>query len=140
LRSGRTASELATPSPTSCKWCPFKLLCSIFWKVSSPTWSGTLDGAAVEGVLRNAPRAIHAGAAFTIELQIESGTETLGKQQIGPFNASVHPILASLSAGDRIRIVGLRSRSDSKLLPTQRTVLARVADVPEIVNAIQKNN
>jgi hypothetical protein len=35
-------------------------------------------------------------------------------------------------AGERVRVVGLRARPDGILIPTQRTVLARLVDLPRI--------
>jgi PD-(D/E)XK nuclease superfamily protein len=56
-------TSLAAPSLENCKWCPFKIMCPPFWTAASAGWSGGLDGAAVEGKIKEAPRHIHGGAA-----------------------------------------------------------------------------
>jgi hypothetical protein len=132
LRSGGSADALASPSPSVCKWCPFKIICPAFWRTASSAWSGQLDGAAVEGVLDEPPRPIHAGAAVTISVQVEKGSEESRTKQIAPLDPTLHANLHSLTSGDRIRIVSLRVRPDGVLVPTQRTILARVNDLPEI--------
>lgn len=133
LGDGRPPKALAAPSPTNCKWCPFKLICPAFWETASPPWSGALEAAAVEGALADSAHAIHAGAAHAISVDVESGTEQSQRAEIAPLNPSVHTIAAGLSAGDRVRLVGLRVRQDGRLVPTPRTVLARVSDLPPLV-------
>lgn len=135
LRAGAAPEEFASPSPQGCRWCPYKLLCAAFWQAASPDWSGQLDGAAVEGVLVGAPTVIHAGAARAVALDIQTGSEVRRRAQIAPLNPAAHPIVATLAAGDRVRLVGLRARPDGVLAPTQRTVLARVVDLPTVALA-----
>lgn len=132
LGSSEAPDELAMPSPSNCKWCPFKLVCIPFWKAATAMWSGQLDGAAVEGVLDEQPRAIQAGAAFAVSLQAQAGSETLGQKQIAPLSPNVHPNVPTLTAGDQVRFVGLRVRPDGTLVPTQRTVVARISDLPKV--------
>jgi hypothetical protein len=139
LESGMPVSELATPSPAVCKWCPFKLLCVAFWRAASSAWSGNLDGAAIEGHLAEEPRTIHAGAAFAVSLDVSAGSETLERKQVTPLNPNVHPIVGSLSAGDHIRFVGLHARPDGVLVPTQRTIIAKVNDLPDVVVPVERN-
>ncbi|HMN97663.1 MAG TPA: PD-(D/E)XK nuclease family protein [Phycisphaerales bacterium] len=135
VRSGAAPQEFASPSPESCRWCAYKLVCPAFWQAASPDWSGQLDGAAVEGPLVGAPAVIHAGAARAIAVDVEAGTEARRQAQIAPLNPSAHPVVASLAQADRVRLVGVRVRSDGALGPAQRTVLARVADLPVITLA-----
>src|SRR5205814_673800 len=42
---------LALASPEACRWCQYKSFCPAFWEKADSTWSGRLDGAAVEGIL-----------------------------------------------------------------------------------------
>jgi hypothetical protein len=132
LRRGGAPDEIAVPSPANCKWCPFKILCPAFWKASSSAWSGQLDGSAVEGILSAPPVTIHAGAAVALSLQVQAGTEVSRRDQIAPLNPDIQPSVRSLTAGERVRLVGLRVRPDGVLVPTQRTVLARVSDLPAV--------
>ena len=130
VRAGAAPEEFASPSPQGCRWCPYKLLCPAFWQTALPEWSGQLDGAAVEGVLAEAPRAIHAGAARAVALDIQAGSEARRRAQIAPLNPAAHPGVKTLAAGDRVRLVGLRARRDGVLVPGERTVMCRVDDVP----------
>lgn len=131
-RSGAAPWEFASPSAQSCRWCAYKLICPAFWQSATRDWSGQLDGAAVEGPLVGAPSAIHAGAARAIAVDVRAGTEARQQAQIAPLNPSAHSAVTTLARGERVRLVGLRVRPDGVLVPTQRTVLARVSDLPII--------
>jgi len=132
LRAGAQPVDFASPSPQGCRWCPYKLVCPSFWQTSSPAWSGQLDGAAVEGVLAEGPVVIHAGAARAVALDIQAGSEVRRRVQIAPLNPSAHPAVATLAAGDRVRLVGLRARPDGVLVPGGRSVLFRIGDLPSV--------
>ena len=97
-----------------------------------PAWSGQLDGAAVEGVLDAGPRTIHTGAAVALSIDIQAGTETPRGSQIGAAEPEHTPSTMTVAMGDRLRIVGLRIRSDENLVPTQRSVFTRVRDLPDV--------
>ncbi|HEX9641798.1 MAG TPA: PD-(D/E)XK nuclease family protein [Candidatus Krumholzibacteria bacterium] len=129
VRTGAAPSAFASPSPQGCRWCPYKLLCPAFWKAALPEWSGQLDGAAVEGVLAEAPSAIHAGAARAVALDIQAGSESRRRAQIAPLNPATHPGVITLAAGDHVRLVGLRARPDGVLVPGERTIVFRVAEL-----------
>lgn len=132
VRSAAAPEEFASPSAVSCRWCGYKLVCPAFWQAASPHWSGQLDGAAVEGPIIGAPSVIHSGAASAIAVDVQAGTEVRRQAQIAPLNPSAHPIVTKLGQTEQVRLVGLRVRPDQVLVPTQRTVLARVADLPII--------
>ncbi|MGH8226842.1 MAG: PD-(D/E)XK nuclease family protein [Steroidobacteraceae bacterium] len=131
-RAAAKPEDLASPAPNACRWCPFKLVCPSFWRVSTPDWSGQLDGAAIEGAILEQPAVIHGGAARAVAVEIQAGSEALRRLKIAPLNPTTHPAINALAVGDRVRFVGLRARADGVLAPTQRTVLARVADVPTV--------
>lgn len=135
LRGASAPADLASPSPNGCRWCPFKLVCPPFWHTAAPSWSGELDGASVEGVVVEKPAMTHGGAARAMSLEIQAGSEVPRRAQIAPLNPTTHPAVTALAAGDRVRLVGLRARADGVLVPTQRTVLARVVDLPTITLA-----
>lgn len=122
----------ASPSPQACKWCPFKLVCSPFWQSVSAEWSGRLDGEVIEGTVSAVPRAIHGGAAVAVSVDVRGGTAVPGRVEIAPLQPGTHPTAAAVGAGDRVRLVGLRARPDGTLVPTQRTVLVRVCDLPPV--------
>jgi len=130
VSAGEAPEEFASPSSQGCRWCPYKVLCPAFWQTALPEWSGQLDGAAVEGVLVEAPNAIHGGAARAVTLDIQAGSEARRRAHIAPLNPAVHPGVITLAAGDRVRLVGLRARRDGVLVPGERTVMCRVDDVP----------
>lgn len=131
LTTASGADDLANPSQEKCKWCPFKLLCAPFWRTVRPDWWPQLDGAVVEGVVDKQPTSIHGGASTAISLNIESeGSQSRGIQ-LAPLNLNTQ-LAATIAAGDRVRLVGLRPRMDGSLVPSQRTVLARVEDLPTV--------
>lgn len=130
VRAGAAPADFASPSPKGCQWCPYKLLCPAFWQAASPEWSGHLDGAAVEGVLAEAPSLIHSGAARAVALTVQAGSEVWRRVQIAPLNPAAHPVVTTLAAGERVRLVGLRARPDGILVPGDRTVVFRVDDLP----------
>jgi hypothetical protein len=132
VRSGASAESFAQASPASCKWCPFKLICPAFWQAASPSWSGELEGAAVEGVLLEAVRTIHGGAALAISLDLQRGTEVPQRAEIAPLNPSVHSSVPQLRIGERVRVVGLRTRKDGKLMPTARTIVASLGNLSSL--------
>jgi hypothetical protein len=129
-------TEMASPSSEACGWCQFKSICPAFWQKAEATWSGHLDGAAVEGVLLETPRTVRDGQALGISVDIQAGSEARQGSQIAPLESGVYDVLAGMGAGDRIRIVGLRNRSDGRLLPGQRTVITPVSDLPVLTVAI----
>lgn len=122
----------ASPSPEACKWCPFKLVCSPFWQNVSPAWSGQLDGAVVEGTVDEAPRSIHGGAAMTLSVNVHAGSEVPRQSHSAPLSLVTHTAITVVGIGEGVRLVGLRVRGDGTLVPNQRTVLARVCDLPTI--------
>jgi len=123
---------LASPTVLSCRWCSYKMLCKGFWSAALPDWSGKIDGGAVEGTISESPHVVHGGAARAVSIDVESGSEARGRVTIAPLNPDVHPSVLTLAAGDRVRLVGLRSRRDGVLVPTPRTILARARDLPTI--------
>jgi hypothetical protein len=125
-------TDLAAPSRETCKWCPYKNLCPSFWAAASADWSGSLDGAAVEGVLVEPPRHIHGGAARAISIEIRGGSEAPREINIAPINPAVHDIVDTLNVGDVIRVVGLRVRPDGVYIAQMRTVLMRLDQVPQL--------
>lgn len=135
LQEASVPADLASPSPNGCRWCPFKFVCPSFWQTASPSWSGELEGASVEGVVVEKPAMTHGGAARAMTLDIQAGSEIPRRAQITPLNPGTHPTVTALAAGDRVRLVGLRARADGVLVPTQRTVLARVVDLPPVTLA-----
>ncbi len=130
----------AAPSPSACKWCPYKLVCPAFWQSASSAWSGQLAGASVEGIVAEPTRLIHGGAAMAVSVDIQAGSEAPRRVEIAPLNPAVHSAANVLTLGDRIRLVDLRVRPDGALLPTQRTVLARVNEVPELTVSLSNKD
>jgi hypothetical protein len=131
LMTAAVPSDLASPSVGNCKWCPFKLFCNPFWAAATAAWSEQLDGAAVEGVLDEPPMAIHGGAAVAVSLDIQTGSEGPRSARLAPLHPNMQ-LAATIAAGDRVRLVGLRTRPDGSLVPSSRTILARVDDLPTI--------
>jgi hypothetical protein len=121
---------LASPSPEACKWCPYKLMCSEFWREADPSWSGQLDGSSVEGTLTGPPRTIQGGAGLAISLEVLAGTEESSQIELSPLALTMHQSLLAACGSDRIRIVGLHVRLDGSLSPTIRTVASLLDELP----------
>jgi hypothetical protein len=132
LESNLDPLNLATPSASNCNWCPYKHICPAFWTTVDASWSGQLNGAAVQGTLSDAPRVIHDGAAAALTLNVESGSEPLRLVSIAPLTPSIHTGLSDFHQGDSIRISGLRTRPDGVLTPTQRTIVSKAEDNPTL--------
>ena len=132
IAAGALPDQLAEPSPATCKWCSFKLVCTPLWSAVNPEWSGLLDGAVIEGVLPEPPRPIHGGAAMSLVVEVQNGSEERRRVHLAPMNPNVHPALTVVAGGERVRLVGLRARPDGSLVPTPRTVLARVDELPAL--------
>lgn len=126
---------LGSPSPESCRWCPFKGVCPSFWQSVSSDWSGQLDGEAIEGRVAATPAHIHSGSAIALSLEIQRGTKASGKLQIAPLSVQTHGTVCDLEDGDIVRVTGLTKRVDGSVVPTQRTVVARTAEMPALVKA-----
>jgi hypothetical protein len=133
VTAGALPEQLAAPSPVTCRWCPFKLVCAPFWSAVMPDWSGKLDGAVVEGVLSEPPRPIHGGVATTLSVDVQKGSEESKLVHLAPLDPDIHPAMTEFTTGDRVRIVGLRLRPDGSLVPTIRTVLARTGELPTVI-------
>jgi hypothetical protein len=132
VKTSASLQDMASPSVEACRWCQYKLLCQPFWDAASAAWSRQLDGGAIDGMLADAPAVIHAGAARAIAVDVQAGSEARQRVHIAPLNPAAHPQVATLAAGERVRIVGLRARADGVLVPGTRTVLFRHADLPSV--------
>ena len=104
--TAEAADDLASPSASNCKWCPFKLFCNPFWKTATAAWSEELDGAAIEGALDAPPIAIHGGAAVAVSLNIQTGSEAPSRVQLAPLHPNMQ-LAGTIAAGDRVRLTGL---------------------------------
>jgi hypothetical protein len=131
IRQGVPATALAAPSPEACRWCPYQLVCPAFWRAATPTWSSQLRGASVEGIVPAPPRIVHGGAAMAVSVDVQAGSEPIRRVEISPLDPTVHEAIHKIAPSDRVRMVDLRKRPDGALLPTVRTVLARVDELPE---------
>jgi hypothetical protein len=116
-------AELASPSPETCKWCPFKAICPAFWVAANEEWSGNLDGESAKGRLVSPPQPVFAGSAFSLSVEVEAGTAPRASTVLSSFPSAVHPDIPSLHAGDRVLITGLGRRATGVLIPTMRTVV-----------------
>lgn len=132
--SGDAPESFASASPSACKWCSHKLICESFWSDLAPSWASELHGACIEGVLDEPPQPIHAGEALSLNITILRGTLAPGRRRVSPFNVNLHA-LPSLSKGDRVRVSGLRVRSDGLLVPTLQTTIIKQDDLPQLLVA-----
>jgi hypothetical protein len=138
---GAAAESLANPSPSTCKWCPFKLICNVFWNAASPAWSGHLDGEAIEATVRQAPQALYSGLAYSLSVNVDAGTIGAAAATLAPIRKDSGMDLMNVEPGVRIRFVSLRVRHDQSLTTTMRTVQMLCDEVPLVVtNANHKDN
>ena len=72
---------------------------------------------------------------MSLAIDVQYGSEGTREVQLAPLNPKVHAVLAAVATGVRVRLVGLWARADSSLVPTPRTVLARVDDLPVLASA-----
>ena len=132
LVSGAEVAKLANPAPETCRWCPFKLVCPEFWANADNSWAEHLGTAAVGGVLASPPMPVHEGSGFALSLHVEEGTEASESVYLAPFERTTHSALSQVPSGARVRVVGLARRADGSVTPTQRTVVARTTELPDI--------
>lgn len=135
ISAGGEASRLASPSPSSCRWCAYQLICPAFWRAASEEWRDHGGSAAVGGPASSVPVPIHGGSARALPLAVDEGTEGSGEVDLAPLQPASHTALAGVHQGTRVRVVGLARRADETVTPTKRTVLARAEDLPDIVLA-----
>jgi hypothetical protein len=107
--------ELASPSESSCGWCPYILDCPAIWGSESPDLG---DIRVVEGDLGTVQR-LPTSAAVSIR------TEDGDVVAVGVPQRDVHGRLPE--PGDRVRITGLSEASTGRLRGGYRTLL-RVLD------------
>lgn len=123
------ARELATPSPSACRWCQYKVLCSAFWSNVHEGWAEELGSAAVCGVMTEAPMLIHNDKAFSLSICVTNGTTDASVVTIMPLNRAVHD-LSHFQIGEAVRIVNLYQRGDGQLAPTKSTLCFRDSECP----------
>lgn len=132
LATASDPAELASPSPDTCRWCPYKLVCPAFWGKADETWAGTLGGEAAAGSLNGSPLSIHGGTACALSLTADSGTVARGEISLTPLPAAVHGDLSGLSSKDRVRIADLGRRENGTYYATLRTVILPEGAIPSI--------
>lgn len=133
IQAGGLPASLANPSPEACRWCPYQVLCPAFWAAASDSWTDQIGAAAIGGPAPAPPRPIHGGAALALSLSADEGTGPLGEVALAPLNPVVHTSLVQVQVGTRVRVTGLARRADGTVVPTLRTVVARLEDLPSIV-------
>lgn len=133
IEEGVSAGALANPSSEACKWCPYHIFCPSFWEAANDSWIENLGTASVGGLALAAPRPIYRGASLALDLSCDEGTGPRGIIGVAPLSPGMHPALQQVQTGTRTRVVGLARRADGTVVPTVRTVLARLEDLPDIV-------
>lgn len=125
-------SDLATPSPEACCWCPYKAICPAFWAAADETWAGQLDGEAIGATLADSPQAVFGGSALALRLTVDAGTAPRGSLSLTPLPVGVHPGIAGIAGGERVRIVGVGRRQDNTLYPAPRMVVLPLSAIPAL--------
>ena len=130
-----SAIAFANPSPESCKWCPYQMVCPAFWKAAADGWSEQMGSASISGPALDAARPIHGGAAFALTVSATSGAIPSGEVTLAPLNPEFHSSLSRVASGTLLRVTGLARRRDGTVVPVLRTLVARVEDLPLITVA-----
>jgi hypothetical protein len=133
LQRSTSVRSLASPSASTCKWCQFKLVCSPFWEAVRPDWAAQLESAVVEGIVQDVPTSIHGGAAVSLSISVERGTQETETLHIAPLDPETHFFANLPTLNDRIRVVGLRVRQDGGLAPSKQTTIAKNAELPSLM-------
>jgi hypothetical protein len=129
---GSIASDLARPSPETCRWCGYKMLCPAFWSNISPDWADQA-GEALEGMLIDDPLVATGETMATIKVQPQRGSIAEADATIGRFPVGWHESLKRLKKRSQVRITGLWRRPDGSVQVTKRTVVLALTDIPDIV-------
>jgi hypothetical protein len=94
-----------------------------------------LEGRVIEGVVPDAPNAIQGGAAFSLAIDVQAGTEVPGRIAVAPLSPLLHECIGRIRSGDRVRVVGLWRRADGSLASNVRTVVVRTEELPTVTTA-----
>lgn len=132
IRNRVDLSNLARPSSTNCRWCPYQILCPFFWPAANEDWKENYIGA-VSGKALIDPQPIYHGEAFQLSLQNDLGTVRRNQEiNLSPLKTEIHHSLTDIQEGSEIRVVGLRVRSDGTLSACLHTVIFITSDLPTI--------
>jgi hypothetical protein len=131
-QTAAAASDLATPSPQTCRWCQYKALCPPFWENVNEAWTAELGSACVRGTLDGPPQLIHNEKAFALKVMNTSGSTNV-PLTIAPLARTVHANVALWQSGDAVRVINLFRRNDGQLAPTPATVCLRERDCPTFI-------
>jgi len=133
LDAADCAALLASPSPRSCAYCPYTIICRPFWQAAKAEWAADLRQVCLEGPLVAPPAAIHGGAAASVEVDVVRGTSAQQRTVIGPLNKDIHPCLAGgWQEGTPVRFTGLTPKGEGRPSPCAFTVCAPVNQLPEL--------
>ncbi len=75
IASGHDPADLASPSATTCRWCPFQLYCPAFWNAVRPEWADGLLAGALAGIAEEQASWIHNGLALSLSVLADRGTQ-----------------------------------------------------------------
>ena len=93
--------DLASPSPTSCRWCQYQLICPAFWRSVGPDWRDDLPSGSVAGTAIGPAHPIHGGSALSLSLQAERGVVPAGDPvSLFPLDPSEHTDVPRVKEGD----------------------------------------
>ena len=110
LANAHDVSDLTTPSPGACRWCQFKAICPAFWTDVNEEWAEELASAAVCGVLKESPTLIQDGQAWSLSVEVTTGTVPATEVTIAPLDKDVHD-LGQFQLVGGIRLVNLYHRN-----------------------------
>jgi hypothetical protein len=124
VAGGKSLTEMATPAPDTCRWCPFKPFCPAFWAAVDPSWSGQLDGEAIRGIVAAPPQPLLAPGAYSLVVEVQAGTVAPGESvRLAPLPAQVHHAVTGLAPGQQVVLTRIGRRANGSLFPLLQTVL-----------------
>jgi hypothetical protein len=130
LANASDVLDIATPSPSACRWCQFKLVCPAFWKAAKDGWIEEIANGAVRGMLDKSLEFIHDDKAIAVSLNVHDGTISTSPITIAPLDRNIHANISGCKIGDEIRIINLGIRRNLRPYPSISTVCLRDDQCP----------
>ena len=131
LTSAYDPDTIASPSPSHCASCDYKIICPVFWKALSNGDLQDIKTAAIEGIL-TALQDGQDGDLYTAELKAISSSRTTNANQQIVLRKSIHGELRHASIGETIRLIDFVVRADGRVRAEVETIVAATANIPAI--------
>jgi len=131
---GSVPDALATPSPSSCRSCPFQCICPAFWMWLKGGGRFTeSDDVAMEGVLNR----VELGQdrdLYIAYFEASAASHSAVKMQSLVLRRSIHRDLTTSPEGATWRVVGAKLRPDGRIRADLSTVVFDADELPMLVS------